>query len=49
MGYAGAYRTLTPEPDVRAYVVWAVVGHVVLLVLMSLAITNSVRLAKPMK
>ena len=38
----------TPQPPYGVYVVWAVVGHVVLLVCMSLAITNSIRLSKPL-
>ncbi|MCP5405750.1 MAG: TonB C-terminal domain-containing protein [Pseudomonadaceae bacterium] len=39
---------LTPPPPYGRYVVWALVGHVVLLVVMSVAIDLSIRTHKPM-
>lgn len=42
------HHTTSPQPKYESYIPWAVVGHVVLLVLMSLAITNSIRTSKPL-
>ena len=42
---AALHHLTSPQPDLRAYAVWAVVGHVVLLALISVAISHSIRTA----
>lgn len=45
---AQLHHPITPPPPLGRYVLWAVVGHAVLLLAMSLAITMSIRTSKPM-
>jgi colicin import membrane protein len=45
---ATLHNLTTPAPDPKGYVAFAVVGHVVLLVLVSLAISHSIHTAPPM-